>query len=445
MKTQKTFVVIVAVVLIACGRAESQCLEWVKRATTFQPEGDPSHGSWPAIAYNAVQGTTTLYGSSDSISTHVNETWLWSGAAWTQCVVGAQPSSSVPSGRVGHAMAYDSRRQVAVLYGGYDDTGIRNDTWEWNGLNWALRAIGGPPPLQQHEMVYDAARGATIVLMCGAPSPNFIHWEWDGDTWTQRIPPSQPPQRYNFGLAYDSARHVTVMFGGEWDGGRLNDTWEFDGNTWIERTVPMPPPARRFPAIAFDAARGVTVMFGGEVNGVTWLNDTWEWDGQSWIDRTSTLKPAAKYNSVMAFDSRRGKAVLFGYTNQGNYEVWEYPATPGPYILVQPVTPTVCLGGSVTFIVEAGGTTPLEYQWRKNGYPMDGKTDPFLTFNNVDFGHIGNYDVVVTNICGSATSNAATMDLCAGPAGCPSPVDVNGDGVVDGRDIQRMIEVLLGL
>jgi len=35
-----------------------------------------------------------------------------------------------------HALAYDSRRERVVLYGGSNGTQTFGDTWEWDGANW---------------------------------------------------------------------------------------------------------------------------------------------------------------------------------------------------------------------------------------------------------------------------------------------------------------------
>ena len=46
-------------------------------------------------------------------------------------------STTGPSVRIHHAMAYDPERQVIVLYGGYGGGElILDDTWEWDGAAW---------------------------------------------------------------------------------------------------------------------------------------------------------------------------------------------------------------------------------------------------------------------------------------------------------------------
>ena len=63
-------------------------------------------------------------------------------AQWTN----VSPAAG-PSGRRSHAMAYDSQRNVTVLFGGYSGggpSGIRGDTWERDGTSWTQVASTGP-------------------------------------------------------------------------------------------------------------------------------------------------------------------------------------------------------------------------------------------------------------------------------------------------------------
>jgi len=78
-------------------------------------------------------------------------------------------------------------------------------------------------------------------------------------------------------MAYDSARGVTVLFGG-WDGdNRTSDTWEWDGSDWTSIST-TGPSARIYLPMAYDSARGVTVLFGGSGD-PGYLGDTWEYSG----------------------------------------------------------------------------------------------------------------------------------------------------------------------
>jgi hypothetical protein len=77
-----------------------------------------------------------------------------------------------------------------------------------------------------------------------------------------------------------------------------------------------------------------------------------------------------------------------------------------PSLSSQPANQTATLGSSVVFSVAAGGSPPLSYQWEYMGNDIIGATNSSLTLTNVQFGQQGPYNVVVTNVAGSVTSNA---------------------------------------
>ncbi len=85
-------------------------------------------------------------------------------------------------------------------------------------------------------------------------------------------------------------------------------------------------------------------------------------------------------------------------------------------ISAQPQNKTAAKGSNVTFSVTASGGT-LTYRWQKNsvnltdGGKISGSTLPTLTITNVTSLEAGNYRVVITNPCGSLTSNAATLTV----------------------------------
>ena len=50
-----------------------------------------------------------------------------------------------------------------MLFGGYDNSHV-GETWEWDGSAWTLRASDGPSPRYDHAMAYDSARGVTVLF-----------------------------------------------------------------------------------------------------------------------------------------------------------------------------------------------------------------------------------------------------------------------------------------
>ena len=80
-----------------------------------------------------------------------------------------------------------------------------------------------------------------------------------------------------------------------------------------------------------------------------------------------------------------------------------------PIITVQPQSETNTVGNAVTFLVCATSLTPLAYQWQFNGTNLFEATNTTLTLPNAFPTNAGAYTVVITNTCGSVTSNPAML------------------------------------
>ncbi len=106
-----------------------------------------------------------------------------------------------------------------------------------------------------------------------------------------------------------------------------------------------------------------------------------------------------------------------------------------PTIVQQPLASKVNPGAAVSFSVGAVGTAPFTYQWRKNGAPIPGATTPLYALTSVQSSAGGSYDVVVTNVAGSVTSEAVPLALnvalqfVAQPAGLA--LNPRGTGVLN--------------
>jgi hypothetical protein len=83
-----------------------------------------------------------------------------------------------------------------------------------------------------------------------------------------------------------------------------------------------------------------------------------------------------------------------------------------PTITTQPSNVTVNAGQTASFSVTATGTSPLSYQWRKNGTNISGATAASYTTPATVIGDSGStFSVVVSNSVGGATSNNATLTV----------------------------------
>jgi alpha-tubulin suppressor-like RCC1 family protein len=101
-----------------------------------------------------------------------------------------------------------------------------------------------------------------------------------------------------------------------------------------------------------------------------------------------------------------------------------------PSITAQPQSQTVAQGTTAYFSVAASGTTPLSYQWKRNGANLmnqsgwSGVTTSTLAVSNVQPAHGGSYSVLVTNSYGSMLSSSATLIVATPPAITVQPQSV---------------------
>jgi hypothetical protein len=94
-----------------------------------------------------------------------------------------------------------------------------------------------------------------------------------------------------------------------------------------------------------------------------------------------------------------------------NVRVERFVTNAPPFITGQPQGLEAKAGSNVTFTVQAGGTSPLSYQWRFNGTSIAGANTSSLSRPNVQAGDTGNYSVLVTNIAGGVTSANALLTV----------------------------------
>lgn len=96
-------------------------------------------------------------------------------------------------------------------------------------------------------------------------------------------------------------------------------------------------------------------------------------------------------------------------------------AAVAPSIVTQPASQTVAPAAPVTFSVVAGGSSPLSYQWRRNGVAISGATSASYTFTPAGTDNGALYSVVVTNAAGTITSSSAAATITSTVVGASDP------------------------
>ena len=179
-------------------------------------------------------------------------------------------------------------------------------------------------------------------------------------------------------------------------------------------------------SLSVYVGQGVTFSAGLNVTAGTGLTYQWRKNGVAVSGATGAGYALA---AVTVMDA--GNYDLFVTNSAGS--ATSNPATLAvsdsiPLLLVQPVAATLAVGGSVTLSVTASGTSPLTYQWRRDGFSVPGATGAALVFTNVQTYQNGDYTVDVTNARGSVTSIAARVNIVPRVVAYSARLMVDPDG-----------------
>ena len=129
-------------------------------------------------------------------------------------------------------MVFDERLAVVVLFGGRDvelpDITYFQETWHWDGAQWTLMAESGPEARRFASMAYDSDRQVTVLYGGDDANTDPLNdmWQWDGVEWTPVIM-STPPPRRGAVMTYATDRQAMLLNGGSDGSRRLAETWEF--------------------------------------------------------------------------------------------------------------------------------------------------------------------------------------------------------------------------
>ena len=313
--TLPLMVLVFAAALIGGVSAQGQWRE-------FEGSTAPLRRSAAGMAYDADRGRVVMV-SGNSEAPYVQDTWEWDGSFWNlraRGVVAPPPGVS--------CAAYDSfRRQVVVF-----PQAFYPQTWLWDGNAWTSTAqTPNPSDLFEGKMVFDQSRARCVLV--GNQSYvglNLLTWEWDGSQWTQVTPsgPSPAPRR-GHSLVYDPVRKRTILFGGTTNTVDYADTWEWDGVSWTSKSSPTNPPARSFSGLAFDPVAQKLLLHGGRTKSFAYFPDTWTWNGANWTKLAPTSTPGARASFSTTTDSARRRIVLFGGIDSSGYldDTWEWDGT----------------------------------------------------------------------------------------------------------------------
>jgi len=294
---------------------DSSLVTWLQVQPPIEP---PDRGQFSfAPGDDTGSPKLVMFGAATNCDPSNDPFWLLDDTGWSVVSVGGVP----PSPRAQSAVAYDSARDRFVIFGGMADPGcLYNDpmspfadTIELGDGTWSYPAPSpSPRPRAAHAMVFDE-KAAVTVLFGG--HPNGIDelgdtWLWNGTTWIDVTPATSPAGRHFASLAYDVARGKVVLFGGKAGTTIFGDTWEWDSSTrtWTQVLATSAVGTRYAAGMTYDSDRERIVLTGGFGAGSPL--DVWEWDGATWTTRQP--EQSAGIREAIVYDRLRHRIVTFG-------------------------------------------------------------------------------------------------------------------------------------
>ena len=164
---------------------------------------------------------------------------------------------------------------------------------------------------------------------------------------------------------------------------------------------------------------GATAHFNADVYG--WPPPTFQW----WFSDTTNMESGQPLSGATGLaltltgvtTNETGWYWLVATNSEGmaTSRMANLTAVLPPEIMSQPSDLVVTQGNAAVFGVTVEGTPPFHYQWQFNGSNVAGATGSTLNLTNVQPAQAGSYRVVVTNLAGMATSDAAMLDVLVPP------------------------------
>ncbi|MHA1979392.1 MAG: Kelch repeat-containing protein [Candidatus Hodarchaeales archaeon] len=264
-------------------------------------------------------------------------------------------TTSGPSPRSGHAIAYDSNSNKVLLFGGmyFDgrDYDYFFDTWVYDLVsnNWTeMQPEYYPSERAYHSMVYDSEQDKFILY--GGYGRNDMYeydclddvWFYDltTDRWDLVEHQTSMGGRCGHTMVYDFFDGQVIVFGGMdpdtetyFDDTWLWDVYEYQVEMWNEtQYLPLSPSPRAFHSMVIDSIyhdheRSI-ILFGG-LNADGELGETWRYDFGFWTQLNPSTSPSARFGHSMVYNPYTEQTILFGgcYFDSYEYDYYEYGDT----------------------------------------------------------------------------------------------------------------------
>jgi hypothetical protein len=367
----------------------------------------------PASQPVALGGTAILQVSAEAIGapTDFVPSYQWKKRYWSTTANAYLDSNVVDNGRITGAqsstltirnvMSVDTMDSYVCEVAGYCGTAISKSA----RLFIPIVALSNNTP--------NACEGGIIQIECAVfPSAvpgSAVYFEWfrDGN------------KLFDGGdISGATTKVLTVANVTSADAGEYHAEVTWDGvdvtisSDTIDVTLSVPPTVATQP-VGDTLCEGQTLTLTASGTGSNLLHQ--------WF-KDSTAIPGARaqqytVNAVTAADAGTYYARITNACGDVLTDAVDVVVNTPPSITEDPSDVALYDDETLTLTVTASGSGPLEYQWYKNDTAIAGATSSTYTKTPTTGGDQGSYSVVVSNECGSDSSDAAVVNITTGIAG----------------------------
>lgn len=331
----------------------------------------------------------------------------------------------------------------------------------WNGSAWSTLGSGLDGPAYALAQL---ANGDIVVAgaftTAGGVSCNRIA-RWNGTTWSPLGSGLD-----GFVLALRALPDGQLLVGGGFTtagGASASRIARWNGSSWSPLGTGMNGTVRSLAVGAdFASAGGVEIIAAGDfttAGGVT-VGRAARWNGSAWTPVGAGWGTGLNDPAYEVVHVEPDEYLFVGPFSASNGEsasgIARYSRTGVPWFAARPVEQAVSAGDTLTLSATCATgfefTTPVQFEWRRNGAPLAdgaGGASPgggfvkgasgtlsangavtTLVILNAQVSDAGDYAVTFSNSCGSADSGEVLVTV---EVACTA--DINEDGFVDSSDL----------
>jgi cysteine-rich repeat protein len=304
-------------------RCSSLCFAESLRWRGLGEEASPAGRRYHAMTYDASRARTVVYGGWPAAP--LSEVWEFDGGRrqWT-----VRYPLERPPAQLQMALSFYPPRGTSILFGGRDlDAQRRDETWEYDGhtLQWRPLSVPVAPSARDDAAVtYDASR-QLLVLFGGEDDSGLCDdtWLFDGSTWQPIATPDAPSPRRDASLVFVPGAGRILLFGGADGTSHLRDLWSFDGSTWAHvQTISVQDSASEVRLVLFPETNVLALLSGNRTDPCV---NTWEQiaGGSLWFRHQLPHCPPGRIEYRVVAHAHPPQLVLFGGSKDGGGDPWD--------------------------------------------------------------------------------------------------------------------------